>query len=331
MLARLDYKFALDQCDLTDKVKGEEFRQKRMKWLFWLAGDDHHSIIKQIYSLLWDYALFCTVSELRRLAVEKPQSGIGFNGPIARLFDAGFVTTQATAIRRLTEWPSTRKNRAVISIRTLLQDIRVNLRLITRENYVCHDGLPYDFESVRDAAFSNLPKDERGVSVGVMPMSGPAGWPMAERMHKAFDKLAQVGQMNRSRTDLISDKIFDHLESHLEECDKVKKFVDKFIAHAADPDNRTGLATEERGLTLERLEACHKRIYRVVSFIYGILLWEANVGGVPVPQFDHLKGLDQRWADKNRLEEVSATWAAISKKVAAWDSETLWPPGYASS
>ena len=164
MLARLDYKFALDQCDLTDKVKGEEFRQKRMKWLFWLAGDDHHSIIKQIYSLLWDYALFCTVSELRRLAVEKPQSGIGFNGPIARLFDAGFVTTQATAIRRLTEWPSTRKNRAVISIRTLLQDIRVNLRLITRENYVCHDGLPYDFESVRDAAFSNLPKDERGVS-----------------------------------------------------------------------------------------------------------------------------------------------------------------------
>ena len=106
-------------------------------------------------------------------------------------------------------------------------------------------------------------------------MSGPAGWPMAERMHKAFDKLAQVGQMNRSRTDLISDKIFDHLESHLEECDKVKKFVDKFIAHAADPDNRTGLATEERGLTLERLEACHKENLSCCI----VHLWHSAVGG----------------------------------------------------
>jgi hypothetical protein len=53
---------------------------------------------------------------------------------------------------------------------------------ITRENYVCYDGLPYDYEAVRDRAFSNLPRNESGVSVGVMPTSGPEGWPMSERI-----------------------------------------------------------------------------------------------------------------------------------------------------
>jgi hypothetical protein len=105
MSSRFDYKHPVDQCAVNNKAACEQYREKRRQWMEWLSGDDPHSIIKQIYSAIWDYALFCTVNELRKIATEKPEAGIGFNGPVIRLFDAGFATTQATAIRRLIEWP----------------------------------------------------------------------------------------------------------------------------------------------------------------------------------------------------------------------------------
>jgi hypothetical protein len=325
---RFAYKHSVDQCDVEDMAGCEQFRKKRRQWMEWLSGDDPHSIIKQIYSAVWDYALFCTVNELRRIAAENPEEGIGFNGPVIRLFDAGFATTQATAIRRLIEWPARRPDRKVISIRTVLKDIRDNISLITRENYVCYDGLPYDYEKVRDEAFAKLPVNESGVSVGSMPISGPEGWPMAERMHKNFDRLAQVEPKKRSRTELIKEEIFDHLETLIKPCEKVKKYVDKFIAHGAAPETRGALAEDEGGLTLERIESCHKIIYRVASFINGQLLWESGIGGVPVSQYDHLKGLDMHWASEDGLIKAQEKWHEITKEVGNWDGGSLLPPNF---
>ena len=50
---------------------------------------------------------------------------------------------QVLAIRRLTD---TTKN--VLSLSKLLQDIRSHRQLLTRENYVAFDGLPYHYEVV---------------------------------------------------------------------------------------------------------------------------------------------------------------------------------------
>jgi hypothetical protein len=64
---------------------------------------------------------------------------------------------------------------------------------------------------------------------------------MLERMHKNFDRLAQVRPGNRSRTDIIKEEILDHLEAQLKPCDKVKMYVNKFIAHGAAPETRGAL------------------------------------------------------------------------------------------
>lgn len=322
-----EYKHTIDQCDVTDKTTCEQYREKRRQWMEWLNGDDPHSILRQIHSAVWDYALFCTVNELRRIAAENNEDGIGFNGPIIRLFDAGFATTQATSIRRLIEYPASRPQRAVISIKTVLKDIKGNLELITRENYVCYDGLPYDYGKVRDEAFAKLPRNKSGVSAGAMPMAGSRGWPMSELMHKNFDRLAQIKPENRSRADVIEEEILDHLETKLKPCDKIKMYVNKFIAHGAAPENRDALAADERSLTLERLESCHKAIYGVTSFINGQLLWESNIGGVPVPQYDHLKGLNMRWASDDGLIKAQEKWNEITKDIGKWDAGSLWPPG----
>lgn len=50
------------------------------------------------------------MAELRKIAATEPENGVGFNGPVIRLFDAGFATTQATNIRRLIEKPKTIQN-----------------------------------------------------------------------------------------------------------------------------------------------------------------------------------------------------------------------------
>lgn len=325
---KFDYEYSIDDCDFLDKGKGEAFRKIRLRWIEWLHGEDPHSISRQISSMLWDYALFLAINELRRLAESEPHKEVGFNGPTIRLFDAGFATTQAVAIRRLIEKPKKNPKWAVISLRRVLKEIGDNLHLMTRENYVCYDGLPYDYNSVHDKWLSSLPKTKSGVHSGSLPTSGPDAFPMSERVHKNFDILAQVHPKNRARNDVIKREVLDHLDSELTKCENVKKYVDKFIAHAATPETITSLSEEERGLTLDRLESCHVTIYQVASFISGQLLWESNLGGLPVPQCDHLKYLDKRWTTSNNLVKAHEKWNEYEKEVFKWDSAELWPPGF---
>ena len=328
MNKRFDYKYSIDQCDILEKGKGEAFRKKRLQWIEWLSGEDPLSISRQIHSMLWDHALFLTVNELRKIAATAPENEVGFNGPVIRLFDAGFATTQATTIRRLIEKPKKDPKWAVISLRRVLIDIEQNLDLITRENYVCYDGLPYDYDSVHQKWLSSLPVTKSGVHVGSLPTQGPDAWPMAERVHRNFDILAQVNPKKRSRKDCIKIEVLEHLETEIKKCENIKKYVDKFIAHAAAPETRAGLTDEEKGLTLDRLEICHKIIYKVASFISGSLLWESSLGGLPVPQYDHLKNLDKSWVSLKNLEKASKKWDEFAKEVSKWDSSSLWPPGF---
>lgn len=328
MNKRFDYNYSIDQCDIRDKEKGKAFRKKRLQWMGWLSGEDPHSISRQIHSMLWDHALFLTVNELRKIAVTEPENGVGFNGPVIRLFDAGFATTQATTIRRLIEQLKSDPKWAVISLGRVLKDIEQNLDLITRENYVCYDGLPYDYDSVHQKRVSSLPVTKSGVHVGFLPTQGPNAWPMAERVHKNFDILAQANPKKRTREDRIKIEVLEHLETEIKKCENIKKYVDKFIAHAAAPETRASLSDEEKGITLERLEACHKIIYQVTSFISGLLLWESNLGGLAVPQYDDLKNLDKSWVSPKNLEKARKKWEEFDKEVSKWDSISLWPPGF---
>ena len=325
---RFTYKYPVDECDFSDKDKGKAFRNMRLKWIDWLHGEDPHSISRQISSMLWDYALFLVVNELRRLGEAEHQEEVGFNGPVIRLFDAGFATTQAVAIRRLIERPKKDPKWAVISLRRVLNEIRKNLYLMTRENYVCYDGLPYDYGTVQEKWLSSLPRTKSGVHSGSLPTSGPEAFHTSERLHKNFDKLAQVHPKKRSRNDVMRRETLDHLESELAKCDNVKKYVDKFIAHAAAPETIERLSEEEKGLTLNRLKACHMIIYQVASFISGHLLWESNLGGLPVPQYDHLKYLDKKWTTSVNLAKAYAKWNEYKNEVSKWESTSLWPPGY---
>jgi hypothetical protein len=133
------YQYPVEECDVRDLDSLRQLRVKRAEWITWLRGDDPHSIWRQITALLWNDVLFRTVNDLRRIALEKPNGGVGFNDAVLRLFDAGFVTTQVTTIRRLTDRQPKDPTKGVISLRRLVADIRNYRHLLTRELYVSYD------------------------------------------------------------------------------------------------------------------------------------------------------------------------------------------------
>ncbi|MEE8186105.1 MAG: hypothetical protein V3T99_00400 [Nitrososphaerales archaeon] len=320
-----DYDYALEECDVENKDSLRTFREKRAQWIEWFSGEDAHSVWNQMSFLFWDHALFCTVNELRRLAAQSPTSTVGFNSSVIRLFDKGFVTSQAVTIRRLIEKPKGGSRWAVMSLRRLLKDIQKNRGLITRENYVSYDGLPYDPE----AGLAEWTKNriERGETANFewMESKGPSAWLTSKRAHENFDRLSKVAPSDRKRTDQVLDVWFDRLAKKLEPCKAIKKYVDKFVAHASDPATRKGLQTEELGITLEKLEQCLRAIYRVAAFLYGPLLWEGTYAPLPIPQFDVLKDIDKPWISAKDKAVAHKVWKEQVRKFNMLENEKLWP------
>jgi len=78
---------------------------------------------------------------LSKLATVNADSGLHNTILAESLFD-GHVANQVLAIRRLAD------DGSIISLRKLFKDIKRNFELFTRENYVCFDGLPYDYAAV---------------------------------------------------------------------------------------------------------------------------------------------------------------------------------------
>lgn len=99
---------------------------------------------------------------------------------------------------------------------------------------------------------------------------------MSEKVHENFDKLSARGPAQRSRDNLILPQWFDWLDSHLDVCDEIRTYTDKFVAHAAEPSSRAGLTQEQTGVTLNRFHLCQRAIYQVAAFVYGPLLWEGS-------------------------------------------------------
>ena len=106
------------------------------------------------------------------------------NPLVAEALINGHVAAQVLAIRRLTE--RTPKER--LSLRWLVSDLKKHIDLFTRENWVCYDGLPYDYQVVRDAHFSKLAaKKEATVSFMWGATEGPEADGASEIMHQHFD------------------------------------------------------------------------------------------------------------------------------------------------
>lgn len=315
-----EYDYPTSECDVADKKTLKKYREKRSQWLLWLKGDPDHSVWVQIETMLWNDAIFRLINESRRIAHKTGEPSSALNGAFARFTDQGYVATQVLAIRRLMD-----KRDDVISLRRVLNDMRANKHLMTREHYVAHDGLPFDCERVAREFWAKHIEHGTLEQLPGLPSRGPEAFGMARLCHDAFDRLAGTAPANRRRGDIIADTVFSRLDDRLERSGaaNVIQYGHKFIAHAADARSRQTLSNDQQGITLDKLAGCQRAICEVAHTISACLLWDSNHGLIPVPQYDLMEHLDQPWLRHDHLKTLRDAWEQNVRNVEQWTENAV--------
>lgn len=307
----MSYKYALSRCKVRDKESLKKFRQLRSDWIDWLHGP----IRDEITYMMLDDALYRTLNEAIGLSIKEPRKSAEFNGLVSQLIDRGYVHIQLMSIRKLVS-----RRKSDISLHTLLTDIRRNRKLITRENYVCYDGLPYDYEPLRLKDLEKRLEASGGKAVTwSSPTTGPRAYGSSERHHNSFDRLSGVGPELRCRDDQLLNHIFSDLFDALKDCEEIERAASENIAHI--PSRKI----DSRDLiTLGNIEKAQRTVCWVAHLIDGPLLCESSSSIVPIPQYGFLQGLDKAWATPSRLPHLYRFWESHTQEVEKW-TDGDWP------
>ena len=302
-LAERGYEYKLHECDVEDRGLLERFRQRRTQWIEWFQGDKYHSIQGQIHQMMWDDAVHNTLNEARRFA--KPSAAT--NGVLGDFIDRAYLSGQVMSICRITEKPARGKSDGVISLPTLLADVRTNRSLITRENFVSYDGLPYDYEAVRQKHLAGV----RPGRVYWLPKKGPEAFGVSERRHQFFDSLARVSDQNRCRSDLVAETILDSLDARLVEAepilDKIRTMRNKTVGHAADETSRPDDIEKICELSRSEIVRAHRAIIHTANAV-GEIFGNTVGNPIPVPQFDVFNSFELPFIRNADMDKIRKVW-----------------------
>lgn len=283
-----EYAYPITQCDVPPERRAalESYRGKRHVWLSWVNSDEHHAIWRTLQSMVWTDVAFKT---LTNFAVGDDDNALNNQLMVEALLN-GHVATQVLAIRRLMD----KSNTDIISLRRLLKDLRRSFALLTRENCVCFDGQPYDYEAAREARFmENAGNWGKG---GIwFPTSGPQADGASELAHRQFDMLAGIDPAKRSREDRLPASLLKTIEKWLDDsgADELAEWSHAYLAHAGGPECRKRVASLI--LTTNKITEAIKALARVTEAISRWLLFDGGRTNalMPVAQFNPFDKLDK--------------------------------------
>lgn len=291
---------------------------KRAQWLNVLAGEDEHSIIKQLSQLAWDAASFQVVNEARRLAPSDPEGGVQLNGLLHRLLDRGFFTDQVLGIRRLNDTFPLEGERGVFSLTGLLDDLLKHRHLLNRKDIFEAEGLKYDYDDVKEALqeYSNK-KIKAGEGAYAVPRD--LVWRRYELRHEYLDRLMGVLAGERKPDDVIQESALINLRSKVASaCGDVITVATKFIAHAATPESRAVVSAVDAKVSLDQIGAAHRSLCQVTGFLAIYVLGDSCPGFLPTPQFDQFVYIEKPLIDKSEVPILELVWGQLNDEYQAW-------------
>lgn len=299
----------IEACDVLRPEELAKYREKRTEWLGWynFRKDEPNNVEGQIIRMIFLDMSYRVMAKPRG---ETPQDLkiAARNGLLAHMLDFGYAAAQVLAIRRLLD-----RRTDVVSLQRLLTDIKANRKLITRENYVAHDGKPYYPDGWR-----SLPANPE---IQIWGAEAPAlhGYVISNERHKLFDKLSGIMATERSREDLISKHIFDKLEGWMRsvEAEKLVTLSHKFFAHAADSNSRGALA--DSGVLLSDIENAQRAIVRVERAITDDILFIGTSREVVALQpLGFLNGLDAPYVTAEMIGKMDTHWDELKAVRNTW-------------
>lgn len=266
--------------------------------------------MNQVHDLAWHTVVFRTLNEARRLEPERM-----INGAFWELTTAGYASLMSLGIRKLVD-----KDRRTNSLWNVVVLVERRPELLTREKFVCYDGLPYDYEAVWKDHVASL-DIQNGVHVGWLPTTGPKAWAMSEILHKAFDKLSGATAGKRRRDDRIQASVLTAVKEGLSHpaIKTVCALADRRIAHAERlSESSEAIPT----VTYEDIDQALQQIVKVANFLSTSFFYDAAFGSVvPTPQFDMLKALDHPWITTEKLPTLHKYWGDLSNSIDAWAND----------
>ncbi|MHC4510284.1 MAG: hypothetical protein ACYTAO_15245 [Planctomycetota bacterium] len=298
---------------ITSPAQG--LKEKFSEWENMLLGNDRHSIRNQIYDMMWDSAVFQCINESRKYAAKDDKGNIRQNKMLHYFINQSFFKTQLLSIRRLADkdFDRVRKSKSytVYSLYNLIEDMKKNSALFTRENILAVHGLPYDYEKAM-AEFDLNADYTKG------PVMVPQEICLSEDIHLRMDSIAGIAPDKRSPNDLIPEDIVKQSGDKLANIDELCKYVDKYIAHAATPDSRKVIPDEvERALG--KVLNAHKVICETASYIGNKLLFCGFGVFLATPQFDQFEYLDEPVASRQTIEKLREIWDRYMTETEQWN------------
>ncbi|GLO54944.1 hypothetical protein PPUJ20066_09800 [Pseudomonas putida] len=306
-MSRVAYLFPITHCDVDDRSRKKVavYRDFRDACLERIRGESDTSIASQVHDLSWHTAVFKSLNEARRLEENRD-----VNGPMWHLIVAGYANIMTLGIRKLVD-----QDPKAGSVWNLIDRIAKRPDLLTRELYVCHDGVPYDFEAVR----------ERLKPQGYMPPGtvrwispfGPDAWSTSQLMHESFDRLC-AHPKQRKRTDQIDMDYFEGLKKSLtSSCiGRVKALASKRMAHA---ERRSEHADAIPEVTYEDVDEALKIIVSVTNWISTNVFADNAFGSVvATPEFEPMEYLDQPWVTPQNIPALEQHWRELADTMDGW-------------
>jgi hypothetical protein len=302
----------LEQCDVLDKVSLKSYRAKAAQWWRWLKTDKHHALWPQIYSMLLEDLTFRTLTA----AAEADKESALHSPILARGLIQGHAATQGLSIRRLVD-----TSRKVISLRRLLMDIRNNLHLLTRENYVSGGGLPFD----PDGAMQEYLAGGSGSGFW-MPNTGNMAFFPSMQAHGAFDQLSGMSAGPRNRTDKIPKRAIDTLETwfRAKEIDEVVDWSNMRVAHAADEAAYQGVDFAALTPTIGKISTAQRQIVRTAEVISAYILRGPIHGSlIPVFQYSQFNRFEVAVRDPKAVKVAQKRWHELAEERDRWTNDVL--------
>ncbi|MDO9639376.1 MAG: hypothetical protein Q7J44_12635 [Pseudotabrizicola sp.] len=317
MASGSEWNFGLDACDVDDKNRLKDFRFKADIWIRTLDRDDRNSVSSQILQMMWEDAAWRSLNHARYLSDGSDE--IGTPGIVASLLDRGYVAGQAIAISRLLEKGASRPHKQVNSLRRLVDEIADCKELLTREVYVCRDGLPYDFNAVRERLHVAI--DPENPMAVWLDNEGPEAWSQSMLLHEEFDKLSGVGPENRGRNDSISSQFFKRLQSAFDDpvFEGIQSLRHKSIAHAADDISRSSAKLVRDGITLDEIARSHYLLIGLFQVISANILQQSWLtDAIPVPQYNVFEGINRPIASEMGARKLGEFWDTHCSARSKW-------------
>ena len=304
-----EYKYPIAQCDVAPERRSqlESYRAKRQQWLTWLDADEHHPLWTTLSSMVWTDVSYRTFRQTVIDHEEKNEPTCLQNTLIAEQIIKGYVARQVLGIRRLLD-----KTSGVISLRRLIIDLRSNWQLFTRENYVCHDGLPYDHEAVMTKEMMA----SAGKGAFWASTTGPDAWATSRMGHEQFDRLAGIDPGRRTREDRLPKSLLGTIEGWLDGsgAEELAEWSHAYLAHAGGPDRRKQI--DEGLVTADKISEATRTLVRATEAVSAYVLFAGGRlnGLVPVAQYDQFEHLNQPAVQHGHLGNAADVWDALSRE-----------------